>query len=98
MGFGPNETRNVAYLRAVLGAFADQAISYCASGTNEQARFENIKSIRNALVAIGQQFPSMNFGNNCPSCPPGQHCEGGVCVPDNATSGWPTGDPPAWNG
>ncbi len=99
MSFGPNETRNAAYLRAVLASFTEQALSYCASGANEQDRFEKVKSIRDALVAIGQQFPDMAYGNNCPGgCPPGQHCEGGVCVPDNLTSGWPTaGDPPAWN-
>jgi hypothetical protein len=100
MGFGPDELRTYAFLSVLLDSFRKVAFDYCAEGDTPEARFERVKEIRKALTGDG---PSPNVITSVSvlyggGCPPGQHCEGGACVPDDVYTGWPKeGDPPAWN-
>ncbi|MCG3160286.1 MAG: hypothetical protein JMDDDDMK_01355 [Acidobacteria bacterium] len=107
MAFGPEELRNYAYLNALLDSFQTRvandfrklAFDYCARGDSPQTRFERVKEIRNALTSAGPLPREITIASNpYPTCPTGQHCEGGACVPDDINTGWPEeGDPAAWN-
>ncbi|HKQ74753.1 MAG TPA: hypothetical protein VJ810_13760 [Blastocatellia bacterium] len=107
MAFGPNELRNYAYLNALLDSFQTRvannfrklALDYCVNGTTPEVRFERVKEMRKALSGVGPLPKEITVvANPYPTCPTGQHCEGGACVPDDVYTGWPgEGDPTAWN-
>lgn len=107
MAFGTEELRNYAYLKALLDGFQtrvasnfDQlALDYCARGATPEERFERVKEMRDALIGVRPLPQEITIVSNpYPDCPPGQHCEGGACVPDGINSGWPErGDPPYWH-
>jgi hypothetical protein len=92
MGFGPTDLDIYVHLRNMLDALQIRALEYCSSPEDELERHARVVEMRHALAGNVVLPTLVRLFSGCPSCGDGEHCEGGVCVPDTAYSGVPADD------
>ncbi|MBI3651887.1 MAG: hypothetical protein HY231_12775 [Acidobacteria bacterium] len=72
------DTKSLLFLRAVLDAFQEKAISYVMAGTSPKERFDRVNDVKNFLIATATP-QDINVDQSYSACPP-DRCEGGVCT------------------